>query len=139
MLAHTSSFSDLIEARNKLDLGIKLGRMEGPTAIFGESHDRTDCRSCLLPFTPIAPTSVDLLLGPTGPTANDLTTIRPPLRARVDSAPSTQAPGVESPSTSVAEPYFARSAGRWHATPTPQAVHTSTCSPFSHISATSCG
>ncbi|PKI67250.1 hypothetical protein CRG98_012356 [Punica granatum] len=29
-LAHTSSFSDLIEAGKKLDLGIKLGRMEGP-------------------------------------------------------------------------------------------------------------
>ncbi|XP_031393809.1 uncharacterized protein LOC116205363 [Punica granatum] len=31
LLAHTSSFSDLIEAGKKLDLGIKLGRMEGPT------------------------------------------------------------------------------------------------------------
>ncbi|PKI72290.1 hypothetical protein CRG98_007364, partial [Punica granatum] len=31
MLAHTSSFSDLIEAWKKLDLGIKLGKMEGPT------------------------------------------------------------------------------------------------------------
>ncbi|PKI26085.1 hypothetical protein CRG98_049226, partial [Punica granatum] len=31
LLAHTSSFSDLIEAGKKLDLGIKLGRMEDPT------------------------------------------------------------------------------------------------------------
>ncbi|PKI59190.1 hypothetical protein CRG98_020419 [Punica granatum] len=31
LLAHTSSFSDLIEAGKKLDLGIKLGRMEEPT------------------------------------------------------------------------------------------------------------
>ncbi|PKI61318.1 hypothetical protein CRG98_018309 [Punica granatum] len=31
LLAHTSSFSDLIKAEKKLDLGIKLGRMEGPT------------------------------------------------------------------------------------------------------------
>ncbi|XP_031387176.1 max-binding protein MNT-like [Punica granatum] len=31
LLAHTSSFFDLIEAGKKLDLGIKLGRMEGPT------------------------------------------------------------------------------------------------------------
>ncbi|PKI40361.1 hypothetical protein CRG98_039250 [Punica granatum] len=31
LLAHTSSFSDLIEAGKKLDLGIKLGRMEGFT------------------------------------------------------------------------------------------------------------
>ncbi|PKI67497.1 hypothetical protein CRG98_012081 [Punica granatum] len=30
LLAHTSSFSDHIEAEKKLDLGIKLGRMEGP-------------------------------------------------------------------------------------------------------------
>ncbi|PKI31985.1 hypothetical protein CRG98_047624, partial [Punica granatum] len=30
--AHTSSFSDLIEAGKKLDLGIKLGRMEDPTS-----------------------------------------------------------------------------------------------------------
>ncbi|PKI37959.1 hypothetical protein CRG98_041650 [Punica granatum] len=30
LLAHTSSFSDLIEAGKKLDLGIKLRRMEGP-------------------------------------------------------------------------------------------------------------
>ncbi|PKI62004.1 hypothetical protein CRG98_017590 [Punica granatum] len=30
LLVHTSSFSDLIEAGKKLDLGIKLGRMEGP-------------------------------------------------------------------------------------------------------------
>ncbi|PKI60935.1 hypothetical protein CRG98_018681 [Punica granatum] len=30
MLAKTSSFSDLIEAGKKLDMGIKLGRMEGP-------------------------------------------------------------------------------------------------------------
>ncbi|PKI78940.1 hypothetical protein CRG98_000652 [Punica granatum] len=33
LLAHTSSFSDLIKAGKKLDLGIKLGRMEGPTAL----------------------------------------------------------------------------------------------------------
>ncbi|PKI49057.1 hypothetical protein CRG98_030557, partial [Punica granatum] len=31
LLAHTSSFSNLIEAGKKLDLGIKLGRMEDPT------------------------------------------------------------------------------------------------------------
>ncbi|PKI37319.1 hypothetical protein CRG98_042292 [Punica granatum] len=33
LLAHTSSFSDLIEAGKKLDLGIKLGRMEGPAKL----------------------------------------------------------------------------------------------------------
>ncbi|PKI70809.1 hypothetical protein CRG98_008804 [Punica granatum] len=37
LLAHTSSFSDLIEAGKKLDLGIKLGRMEGPTSKGEES------------------------------------------------------------------------------------------------------
>ncbi|PKI65467.1 hypothetical protein CRG98_014125 [Punica granatum] len=31
LLANTSSFSDLIEAGKKHDMGIKLGRMEGPT------------------------------------------------------------------------------------------------------------
>ncbi|PKI55414.1 hypothetical protein CRG98_024187 [Punica granatum] len=31
LLAHTSSFSDLIEAGKKLDMGIKLGRIEGPS------------------------------------------------------------------------------------------------------------
>ncbi|PKI61767.1 hypothetical protein CRG98_017817 [Punica granatum] len=36
-LAHTCSFSDLIEAGKKLDLGIKLGRMEGPTSKGEES------------------------------------------------------------------------------------------------------
>ncbi|PKI78846.1 hypothetical protein CRG98_000771 [Punica granatum] len=93
LLAHTSSFSDLIEAGKKLDLGIKLGRMEGPTA-------------------------------------NGLTTVRPPLCTRADVA---QAPGVESSSTGAVEPYLARS------TPTSQAVHTSACSSFSHISTTPCG
>ncbi|PKI73962.1 hypothetical protein CRG98_005638 [Punica granatum] len=83
LLAHTSSFSDLIEARKKLDLGIKLGRMKGPTA-----------------STPIG-----LLLDSTDSAANGLTTVRPPLRTRADSA---QATGVESPSTGAAEPYFAR-------------------------------
>ncbi|PKI40930.1 hypothetical protein CRG98_038678 [Punica granatum] len=37
LLAHTSSFSDLIKAGKKLDLGIKLGRMEGPTSKGEES------------------------------------------------------------------------------------------------------
>ncbi|PKI75830.1 hypothetical protein CRG98_003745 [Punica granatum] len=40
LLAHTSSFSDLIEAGKKLDLGIKLGRMEGPTVKGEESAKR---------------------------------------------------------------------------------------------------
>ncbi|PKI74472.1 hypothetical protein CRG98_005154 [Punica granatum] len=31
LLAHTSSFSDLIEAGKKLDVGVKLGRIEGPS------------------------------------------------------------------------------------------------------------
>ncbi|PKI58218.1 hypothetical protein CRG98_021389 [Punica granatum] len=31
LLAHTSSFSDLIEARKKLDVGFKLGRIERPS------------------------------------------------------------------------------------------------------------
>ncbi|PKI75095.1 hypothetical protein CRG98_004569 [Punica granatum] len=31
LLAHTSSFSDIIEAGKKLDMGVKLGRMEGPS------------------------------------------------------------------------------------------------------------
>ncbi|PKI56403.1 hypothetical protein CRG98_023206 [Punica granatum] len=41
LLAHTSSFFDLIEARKKLDLGIKLGRMEGPTIKGEESAKKT--------------------------------------------------------------------------------------------------
>ncbi|PKI45004.1 hypothetical protein CRG98_034611 [Punica granatum] len=40
LLAHTSSFSDLIEAEKKLDLGIKLGRMEGPTSKGEESSKK---------------------------------------------------------------------------------------------------
>ncbi|PKI49897.1 hypothetical protein CRG98_029709 [Punica granatum] len=40
LLAHTS-FSDLIEAEKKLDLGIKLGKMEGPTVKGEESAKRT--------------------------------------------------------------------------------------------------
>ncbi|PKI66976.1 hypothetical protein CRG98_012641 [Punica granatum] len=31
LLAHSSSFSDLIEAGKKLDMGVKLGRIEGPS------------------------------------------------------------------------------------------------------------
>ncbi|PKI66797.1 hypothetical protein CRG98_012803 [Punica granatum] len=31
LLVHTSSFSDLIEAGKKLDMGVKLGRIEGPS------------------------------------------------------------------------------------------------------------
>ncbi|XP_031394201.1 uncharacterized protein LOC116205692 [Punica granatum] len=30
LLAHTSSFSNLIDARKKLDIGVKLGKIEGP-------------------------------------------------------------------------------------------------------------
>ncbi|PKI42338.1 hypothetical protein CRG98_037257 [Punica granatum] len=40
LLAHTSSFSDLIKAGKKLDLGIKLGRMEGPTGKGEESSKK---------------------------------------------------------------------------------------------------
>ncbi|PKI77693.1 hypothetical protein CRG98_001923 [Punica granatum] len=40
LLAHTSSFSDLIEAGKKLDLGIKLGRMEGPASKGEESSKK---------------------------------------------------------------------------------------------------
>ncbi|PKI72452.1 hypothetical protein CRG98_007152 [Punica granatum] len=40
LLAHTSSFSDLIEAGKKLDLGIKLDRMEGPTGKGEESSKK---------------------------------------------------------------------------------------------------
>ncbi|PKI65010.1 hypothetical protein CRG98_014595 [Punica granatum] len=32
LLAHTFSFSDLIEAGKKLDMGVKLGRIEGPSS-----------------------------------------------------------------------------------------------------------
>ncbi|PKI70467.1 hypothetical protein CRG98_009137 [Punica granatum] len=95
-----------------------------------------NCRSCLLPPASTASTPIGLLLGSTGPAANGLTTVRPPLRTRADFA---QATGVESPSTSAAEPYFARSTGRRHAIPIPQAVHAPACSPFSHISTTPYG
>ncbi|PKI78953.1 hypothetical protein CRG98_000665 [Punica granatum] len=91
LLAHTSSFSDLIEAGKKLDLGIKLGRMEGPTSvptILGEPHNHTDHRSYLLPSAPTTPASADLLLGPAGPAAGNLTIIRP-LRTHDGSALST--------------------------------------------------
>ncbi|PKI70072.1 hypothetical protein CRG98_009535 [Punica granatum] len=37
LLAHTSSFSSLIDARKKLDMGIKLGKIEGPTGREGQS------------------------------------------------------------------------------------------------------
>ncbi|PKI60711.1 hypothetical protein CRG98_018896 [Punica granatum] len=40
LLAHTSSFSNLIEAWKKLDLGIKLGRMEDPTNKGDESSKK---------------------------------------------------------------------------------------------------
>ncbi|PKI61983.1 hypothetical protein CRG98_017615 [Punica granatum] len=108
LLAHTSSFSDLIEAGKKLDLGIKLGRMEDPT---GKGED------------------------PTGPTTDDLTTIRP-LCTRLRLALSTQAPGVEGSSTGTTEPYFAGPTGRRHAKPTPQTILTVVRSSLSHISAT---
>ncbi|PKI65913.1 hypothetical protein CRG98_013684, partial [Punica granatum] len=45
LLAHTSSFSDLIEAGKKLDLGIKLGRMEDPTSKGEESSKKTPATS----------------------------------------------------------------------------------------------
>ncbi|PKI50907.1 hypothetical protein CRG98_028705 [Punica granatum] len=40
LLAHTSSFSDLIEAEKKLDWGIKLGRMEDPASRGEESSKK---------------------------------------------------------------------------------------------------
>ncbi|PKI59764.1 hypothetical protein CRG98_019838 [Punica granatum] len=116
LLAHTSSFSDLIEAGKKL--GIKLGRMEDPTNKEGESSKKA----------PAAPS-------PTDPTADELTAIQS-LCARLRSALSTQAPGVESPSTGATEPYFAGSTGRRRAKPTPQTIHTTACSSLSYISAT---
>ncbi|PKI66506.1 hypothetical protein CRG98_013099 [Punica granatum] len=45
LLAHTSSFSDLIEAGKKLDLGIKLGRMEGPVSKGEESSKKVPATS----------------------------------------------------------------------------------------------
>ncbi|PKI37294.1 hypothetical protein CRG98_042315 [Punica granatum] len=45
LLAHTSSFSDLIEAGKKLDLGIKLGRMEDPTSKRDESSKKVPATS----------------------------------------------------------------------------------------------
>ncbi|PKI36469.1 hypothetical protein CRG98_043140 [Punica granatum] len=45
LLAHTSSFSDLIEAGKKLDLGIKLGRMEDPTNKREESSKKVPATS----------------------------------------------------------------------------------------------
>ncbi|PKI75390.1 hypothetical protein CRG98_004219 [Punica granatum] len=40
LLAHTSSFFDLIEAEKKLDLGIKLGKMEDPASKGEESSKK---------------------------------------------------------------------------------------------------
>ncbi|PKI39946.1 hypothetical protein CRG98_039609 [Punica granatum] len=37
LLAHTSSFSSLIDVRKKLDMGIKLGKIEGPTEKEGDA------------------------------------------------------------------------------------------------------
>ncbi|PKI71768.1 hypothetical protein CRG98_007834 [Punica granatum] len=107
----------------------------GAPAIFGESHDHTNHRSYLLSSTSTAPTSVDLLFSPTGPTADDLTTIRP-LCTRLRSALSTHTPGVESSSTGATESYFAGSTGRRHAKPTPQTILTIARSSLSHISVT---
>ncbi|PKI73190.1 hypothetical protein CRG98_006436 [Punica granatum] len=45
LLAQTSSFSDLIEAGKKLDLGIKLGRMEDPTNKGEESSKKVPATS----------------------------------------------------------------------------------------------
>ncbi|PKI44418.1 hypothetical protein CRG98_035192 [Punica granatum] len=45
LLAHTSSFFDLIEAGKKLDLGIKLGRMEDPTNKGEESSKKVPATS----------------------------------------------------------------------------------------------
>ncbi|PKI40551.1 hypothetical protein CRG98_039066 [Punica granatum] len=114
LLAHTSSFSNLIEAGKKLDLGIKLGRMEDPTSkgdesskkasAAPESHDHTDYRSYLLSSASTAPTPVDLLFSPTNPTADELIATQS-LCARLRSSLSTQAPGVESPSTDATGPY----------------------------------
>ncbi|PKI53973.1 hypothetical protein CRG98_025635 [Punica granatum] len=45
LLADTSSFSDLIEAGKKLDLGIKLRRMEDPTSKGEESSKKVPATS----------------------------------------------------------------------------------------------
>ncbi|PKI74808.1 hypothetical protein CRG98_004826, partial [Punica granatum] len=55
MLAHTSSFSDLIEAGKKLDLGIKLGRMEGPTGKGEESSKKHQPQSVYYSAPPVPP------------------------------------------------------------------------------------
>ncbi|PKI58203.1 hypothetical protein CRG98_021405 [Punica granatum] len=83
----------------------------------------------------ITPTPVDLLFSPTDPTADELTAVQS-LCARLRSALSTQAPGVESPSTGATEPYSAGSTGRRRAKPTPQTIRTTACSSLSYISAT---
>ncbi|PKI39013.1 hypothetical protein CRG98_040596, partial [Punica granatum] len=110
----------------------------GATTIFGESHDHTDHRSCLLSPASTAPTSVDLLFSPTGPATDDLTVIRP-LYACPRSTLSTQAPDVENSSAGATEPRFAGSTGRWRTELTPQAILVAACSSLSHISTTLSG
>ncbi|PKI67593.1 hypothetical protein CRG98_012016 [Punica granatum] len=81
LLAHTSLFSDLIEAGKKLDLGIKLGTMEGPTGKGEESSKKV-------------PATTSSSSGRRGKEVS-VNAVNP-------------APGVESPSTGAAEPYFTR-------------------------------
>ncbi|PKI56472.1 hypothetical protein CRG98_023110 [Punica granatum] len=113
LLAHTSSFSNLIEAGKKLDLGIKLGRMEGPTSKGEESSKKASVTTTSSSGRRGKEISVNAV-NPAHTTPQQYS-----------------APGVESPSTGAAESCFTRSTGRRHAIPISQAVHTSTCSPFS--------
>ncbi|PKI43771.1 hypothetical protein CRG98_035838 [Punica granatum] len=104
LLAYTSSFFDLIEAGKKLDLGIKLGRMEGPASKGEESSKKVPATSPSSGGRRGKEPQSICYSAPPVPPANDPTTVRPQ-RTRADVA---QAPGVESSSTGAAEPYLAR-------------------------------
>ncbi|PKI69498.1 hypothetical protein CRG98_010109 [Punica granatum] len=86
LLAHTSSFSDLIEAGKKLDFGIKLGRMEDPASRGEESSKK-------IPATPSSfggkrgkeSKHCEYHQGAQGHTLNNCWRLRDEIQRRIDS------------------------------------------------------
>ncbi|PKI49428.1 hypothetical protein CRG98_030160 [Punica granatum] len=115
LLAHTSSFSNLIDAGKKLDMGIKLGKIEGPTikkegefarkstagttgisAVFHEFHAGTTSYSSL--YSTACPLPAAGFYSPTGSAAVVRNTADCPLYSRTSSGSAKQSLGSETSS-----------------------------------------
>ncbi|PKI61223.1 hypothetical protein CRG98_018371 [Punica granatum] len=155
LIGHKSTFSEMIMAGKKVDLGIKLGRLEGSTKKGeGESSRRTASiatptggrrskeasvnaintghnapQQYSVSFMPAPSTTPAIFIGPA--------ISRPSLRSRSSSDPAVQAFGVENSSADVTGPSPTGSTRRCNASSAAHTVHTPAYPALPHIQATS--